>query len=335
MLPEKFKELTDAESIKRILYSKKKLGGKIFILAHHYQRDEIVDIADAVGDSLKLSKIAAQTKAKYIIFCGVRFMAETADIVNEGKKVVILPDIYAGCPMADMAKIDDVEKKWSEIYSKDLIPITYINSKAIIKAFCGRNNGYVCTSSNADKILAHVFKNNKKAFFLPDKNLGTNAAYKLGLNKSQIKEKLFLWEGYCPVHMLFKADQVDQIKKNNPGIKILVHPEVTHEIALKADYIGSTEYIIKTIQEAEKGSKWAIGTEVHLVSRLAKQHPDKKIQLLSSLVCMCSMMDRTSPQHVAYVLDELEKGKIINQIKVEKNIAGQANTALEKMFEIS
>ncbi|MBN1494705.1 quinolinate synthase [Candidatus Peregrinibacteria bacterium] len=335
MLPNKYKAVTHEASINKILDAKKKLGKKVFILAHHYQRDEIVEIADAVGDSLKLSKIAAATKSKYIIFCGVHFMAETADIINKGKKVVILPDINAGCPMADMAEIEQVEKTWMQIDNKDFIPVTYINSKAQVKAFCGKNNGYICTSSNADKILHHLFKNNKKVFFLPDKNLGINTANKLGLSKSEIKKKLFLWDGYCPVHMLFKTEQVEKIKQADPEVNILVHPEVPPQVAAKADFMGSTEYIIDTVQKAKKGTKWAIATEVHLVARIARKNPDKHIQLLSSPVCMCSMMDRTSPQHVAYVMESLLQNKIINRIKVEKNTARLANLAIKRMLQIS
>jgi len=335
MLPQNYKDLSDKESIERIKKAKKKLGDKVFVLAHHYQRDEIVEIADAVGDSLKLSKIANETKAKYIIFCGVHFMAETADIVNEGRKIVILPDINAGCPMADMAKLEDVLKVWEKLKNHNYIPVTYINSTADIKAFCGVNQGYVCTSSNAEKVLSFLFKKKKKVMFLPDKNLGMNVALKLGLSKKEIAANLYLWNGFCPVHVRFKGEDIDNIKKHNPGIKILVHPEVPEEVAKKADLIGSTEFIVKTIETAPKGSKWAIGTEVHLVTRLAKNFPDKYIRLLSSPICMCSMMDRTSPQHVAYVLESLVAGKIVNKVQVEKSIAKKSLKAIKRMFDLS
>lgn len=271
-------------------------------------------------------------------------MAETADIINEGKKTIILPDINAGCPMADMAKLEEVEKVWEKIKSPGLIPVTYINSTADIKAFCGRNKGYVCTSSNAESILDFLYNNGKKVLFMPDKNLGFNISRKLGIKKKDIclpeeskinkHAKLFLWNGYCPVHVRFKSDDIDMLRKNTPEIKIIVHPEVSEEVAKKADLIGSTEFIVKTIESAEKGSKWAIGTEVHLVNRLAKNNPDKQIRLLSGPVCMCSMMDRTSPQHVAYVLDSLLQGKVVNRVQVKPDIAKEALSAIKRMIEL-
>lgn len=345
MLPENYKALTDNESLNKIAAAKKKLGDKIFILAHHYQRDEIVKYADATGDSLKLSKIAASANAKYIIFCGVHFMAETADIINEGKKIVILPDINAGCPMADMARLEDVEKIWEIIKNKDLIPITYINSTADIKAFCGENNGYVCTSSNAEAILKYLFNKRKKILFMPDKNLGLNTAKKIGIAKKEIcllennrinkNARLFLWDGCCPVHIRFSPQAIDDLRKKTPDIKVIVHPEVPEKVAAKADFVGSTEFIVNTIESAEKGSKWAIGTEIHLVNRLAKNNPDKEIQVLSTPLCMCSMMDRTSPQHLAHVLDSLLKGNIINRVQVPHATAKKALSAINRMLKIN
>jgi quinolinate synthase len=357
MLPEKYKALSDEQTIPLIEKAKKKLGDKVLILGHHYQRDEVVRFADEVGDSLNLSKKAAESKSPYIIFCGVRFMAETADIVTDESKIVILPDLSAGCPMADMAPVYQIEKAWKELSQiidiKDVIPITYINSSAETKAFCGNNNGLVCTSSNAEKIIKWVFDKNKRIFFFPDRYLSTNLALKIGLNKSEIalwdryKEngnltdykirnaRIFVWNGYCPVHSRFKTEDIDILRKQNQNIKIIVHPEVPEQVALKADYMGSTNFIVKTIQESEPGSEWGIGTEIHLVSRLSKQNPDKKIHLIGTPICMCSMMDRISPQYLLWILESLIDGKIENQIKVPEDIKKSALIALNSMFELS
>jgi quinolinate synthase len=355
MLPEKYKELSDEQAIPLIQKTKNDLGNKVMILAHHYQRDEVVRFADVVGDSLYLSMKAAKSQAPFIVFCGVQFMAETADMVTDDSKTVILPDLNAGCPMADMASVSEVEQAWRDLSKiadvNEYIPITYINSSAEIKAFCGRNNGLVCTSANAENIIKWAFDQGKKIFFFPDEHLSTNTAHKIGvknipvwkrgvenggLSSEIIKDtKILVWNGYCPVHVRFKPENIDDLREQNPNIKILVHPEVPKEIAQKADLMGSTGFIVKTIEEAEKGSQWAIGTEIHLVNRLAKEHPDKKIQSIGGPVCMCSHMDRISPQHLLWVLENLENDALENQIKVESDIKKDALKAIDRMFELS
>lgn len=357
MLPEKYKALSDEECKPLIQKAKGNLSDKVLILAHHYQRDEVVNFADEVGDSLFLSLQASKSTAPYIVFCGVMFMAETADMVTDISKRVILPDLNAGCPMANMAPVSQIEQAWDDLSEIDdisqYIPITYINSSAETKAFCGEHNGLVCTSANAETIIKSVFDKNKKIFFFPDEHLSTNIAHKIGLSDDEIsiwhrgkkngelnaesikKSKILVWNGYCPVHVLFKGEDIDQMRKNYPEIKILVHPEVPKEVALKADLMGSTSFIVKTINNAEKGSEWGIGTEIHLVNRLAKENPDKKIFKIGTPVCMCSMMDRISPQHLLWVLDNLEKGKVVNQIKINENIKKSALIALNRMFDLS
>lgn len=355
MLPEKYKALSDEQVIPLIRDAKDKLSDKVMILAHHYQRDEVVQFADEIGDSLYLSMKAAESNKPYIIFCGVMFMAETADMVTDDSKVVILPDLGAGCPMADMASISQVEQAWKDLGKienvEDYIPITYINSSAETKAFCGRNNGLVCTSANAEKIIKWAFDLGKKIFFMPDEHLSTNIAHKLGIEEVEVwkrgeengglssdrirSAKILVWNGYCPVHIRFKRESVEQLREQNPDIKILVHPEVPRSLADHADLMGSTGFIVKTIEEAEPGSEWAIGTEIHLVNRLAKQHPDKKIQLIGGPQCMCSHMDRISPQHLLWVLENLEKGEVVNQITVSSDISKDAVKAIERMFELS
>jgi quinolinate synthase len=358
MLPEKYKVLSDEETFPRIKKAKKKLGDKLFILGHHYQRDEVIQFVDAVGDSLKLSQTAAKSKSKYIVFCGVSFMAETADIITKDDQAVMLPDLSAGCPMADMAPSFQIETAWNDLSKiigdmSDFMPITYINTYADTKAFCGKKGGLVCTSANAEKILKWAILQNKKVFFFPDKHLGRNCARKAGFKKDEVflwdrgkpnggltekqiqKARILRWTGFCPVHDRFKVQDVDVIKKQYPDVKILVHPEVPEQLAKKADYMGSTEYIVRMIKEAPKGSKWAIGTEIHLISRLAKQHPDKKIFVLGTPICMCSMMDRISPQYLLWTLESLVEGKVVNRIVVPEEIAKYAKKALNRMFKLS
>ncbi|MFC1655262.1 quinolinate synthase NadA [Patescibacteria group bacterium] len=358
MLPEKYKALSDSETFPLIKQAKEKLGDDLFILAHHYQRDEVIQFADAIGDSLMLSQRAAKTSSKYIVFCGVTFMAETADIITDDDQTILHPDLSAGCPMADMAPASQIRKAWKELEevigdTSNVIPITYINSYAETKAFCGEHNGVVCTSSNADKILKWALEQDKKVFFFPDQHLGRNTAHKLsitndqmalwqrekeygGLGEEELKAtKIYLWNGCCPVHERFKYDDLKAIRERDPEIKILVHPEVPEELANDADYMGSTQYIVNMIEEAPAGSKWAIGTEVHLVSRLAKNHPDKQILLIGTPICMCSMMDRISPQYLLWTLESLVNGEVINVVKVPENIAKNAVKALDRMFELT
>jgi quinolinate synthase len=355
MLPEKYKALSDEEAAKRIAKAKEKLGDSVLILGHHYQRDEVIEFADRIGDSLYLSKEAAKSSAEYIVFCGVYFMAETADIVARDGQIVILPDISAGCPMADMAPIDEVKNAWENLESlgltENLIPVTYVNSSAEVKAFCGEHEGYVCTSANAEVILKKLIGEGKRIFFFPDRYLSTNTARKLGvkeialwqrekqmgdLSEDEIRNaKILAWNGYCPVHVKFTTKDVDALRARYPEIKIIVHPEVSEQVAQKADFIGSTSFIVSQIKAAPKGSVWGIGTEIHLVGRLIKQHPDKKIFPIGTLICMCSMMDRISPQYLLWVLESLIQGKVVNQVSVSENVKEKALMALSRMYELS
>jgi len=354
MLPEKYKALSDEVAVGKIAAAKEKLGDKIMILGHHYQRDEVIQFADSVGDSLYLSKEAAKSNAEYIIFCGVYFMAETADMVTGENQKVILPDITAGCPMADMAPIREVEKAWNDLeklgMGDDFVPVTYINSSADVKAFCGRKGGYVCTSANAKVILEKLIGEGKRIFFFPDRYLSTNTARTMGIdatlwerekNNGGLSEdeianaKILAWNGYCPVHAKFSTQDIDDLRVQYPEIKMIVHPEVPEQVAKKADLMGSTSFIVKQIEEAQVGSVWAIGTEVHLVGRLSKQHPDKKILLIGMPICMCSMMDRISPQYLLWVLESLVEGRVENQVTVPEEVKADALKALDRMYELS
>jgi quinolinate synthase len=352
MLPEYYKDIPQDELHERIEVARKKLGDDVFILGHHYQRDSVIEHVDATGDSLKLSLIAGETSAKYIVFCGVHFMAETADIVNQGKKIVTLPDETAGCPMADMAQEKMVRKSWTRLTElmpeTKICPITYINSYATLKAFCGENEGTVCTSTNAKEILTWALDKFDKVLFFPDQHLGRNTAKQLRLTGDDIvlltrkttdeqlkRAKVILWNGCCPVHDRFKVSDFEEAKKEYPDMKLLVHPEVPEAVADAADYMGSTNYIIKMIEDAEPGSQWMVATEVHLVGRLAKNHPDKIIKLLGKPICMCSMMDRTSPEHLLWNLEGLVKGEVINQVSVETEVAKKADIAIQRMFELT
>lgn len=354
MLPEKYKALSDEVAVGKIAAAKEKLGDKIMILGHHYQRDEVIQFADRVGDSLYLSKEAAKSNAEYIIFCGVYFMAETADMVTGENQKVILPDITAGCPMADMAPIREVKKAWNDLeklgMGDDFVPVTYINSSADVKAFCGRKGGYVCTSANAKVILEKLIGEGKRIFFFPDRYLSTNTARTMGidatlwerekdnggLSEEEIANaKILAWNGYCPVHAKFSTQDIDDLRVQYPKIKIIVHPEVPEQVAQKADLMGSTSFIVKQIEEAQAGSVWAIGTEVHLVGRLSKQHPDKKILLIGTPICMCSMMDRISPQYLLWVLESLIDGCVENQVTVPEEVKVDALKALDRMYELS
>ncbi len=349
--------MTETEILEEIATIRNKLGEKVFILGHHYQRDNIIRFADKTGDSFGLSKyVAENVKSPYIIFCGVHFMAETADILTDDSKTVILPDLGAGCTRADMATLYQVEKCWNILQkasSEKIIPVTYVNSAAEIKAFCGRHGGTVCTSANAEKILKWALNQGDKALFLPDQHLGRNTGYKMGipLEKMSVYDpieenggasleeyansRIILWQGFCSVHMNFLPQNVDQMRKKYPDINILVHPECTFETVEKSDYNGSTSRIIKLIEEAPAGSKWAIGTEQHLVDRLKNEYPDKFIVSLAPFECQCATMYRIDPEHLLRSLVSLDNGEVINQISVPESIAIDAKTALDKMLEIS
>ncbi len=348
-------ELSDQEVLVEIASLKKKLSDKIIILGHHYQKDEIIAFADVSGDSLELSKVAAKSTQPYIIFCGVHFMAETADILKAPHQKVILPDLTAGCSMADMANIFEVETAWQFINSatdKKIIPITYINCAATLKDFVGKNEGSICTSSNAKKVISWALTKGEKLLFFPDQHLGRNTAYELGisldemviydpqkenggLTKEDIKKaKVILWYGYCSVHQGFSVEQIQKIRRDDPEMKIIVHPECDFSVVRNSDLNGSTSYILNTINSAPLGSKWAVGTEINLVERLAKQHPDKKIISLSPAQCLCTTMYRIRPRWLLNVLRAIEKDRPINIISVPKDIAKNAIIALERMFSV-
>jgi quinolinate synthase len=349
---------SDPGLVERARAAKAALGDRVFILGHHYQRDEVIQFADVTGDSFKLARdAAARPDAPYIVFCGVHFMAESADILTGDDQAVILPDLAAGCSMADMAAISQVEDAWDVMADAGItditIPITYMNSTAAIKAFTGRNNGAVCTSSNARRALEWGFEQGQKIFFLPDQHLGRNTAvlelglslddcvtydpYKPGggLTSEQLQNaKMILWKGHCSVHGRFTAETVADVRERVPGVNVLVHPECQHEVVLAADLIGSTEFIIKTIEAAPPGSAWAIGTELNLVKRLALAHPDKQIVFLDKTVCFCSTMNRIDLPHLVWSLESLVEGRVVNQISVDPDVAHWAKVALDRMLAL-
>lgn len=351
--------MPDAEISERIEAARKELGSRLVILGHHYQRDDVISHADLFGDSYQLSVMASKTDAEFIVFCGVHFMAESADILGKPHQRVILPDLGAGCSMADMASIDQVEDAWEQlhdigIFDKEKVaPITYMNSSAAIKAFCGRHEGSVCTSSNAVPLFDKYLKTHDKLMFFPDQHLGRNTGAKFGIPLAQMalwdphKElggnseeelrhaKLILWRGHCSVHGRFKPWHVDQVRKDVPDIKVLVHPECVYEVVEASDLNGSTSFIIKTVEEAPPGSKWAVGTEVNLVNRLVKRFPEQHIQLLAPDLCMCATMYRIAPQNLAWALDNLLEGNVVNEIKVDDETKHFANVALRRMIDMS
>lgn len=347
----------EENSIEKIGRRKKELGDTLLILGHHYQQESIFQFADMTGDSLKLAKYAAEERnRKYIVFCGVHFMAESADILTLDEQAVILPDLRAGCPMADMASIDDVKWAWQELAGvvdeKKVVPVTYVNSSAAIKAFVGERKGSVCTSSNAERVLTWALAKGEKVFFFPDEHLGRNSAYALGIPADEVvlwqrgkfqggntpeqlrKAKVILWDGYCTVHMQFKAAHVKMWREKEPAIKIIVHPECRYEVVKEADHYGSTEAIIKAIAESPSGTKWAVGTEINLVNRLSRKFPDKEIHSLSPFQCLCSTMYRIKPAYLLWVLDNLAAGRVVNQITVDHETALLAKVALDNMLAI-
>ena len=349
---------SDPQLVERAKAARAGLGSKAMVLGHHYQRDEVIAFADIRGDSFKLAQAAADnTDAEFIFFCGVHFMAESADILTTPNQKVILPDLSAGCSMADMATASQVNDCWQVLgklgVAAKTIPITYMNSSAAIKSFTGKNNGAVCTSSNAARAIKWAFENGEKILFLPDQHLGRNTAVLSlglalndcvlwnpwkpngGLTDDQIKKsKVILWRGHCSVHGRFSIQNINDVRQQVPGVKVLVHPECQHEVVSNADVVGSTEMIIKTVRESAPGSKWAIGTELNLVSRLANENLDKQVVFLDKTVCYCSTMNRIDLPHLVWVMESLVSGRLVNQIKVEAEVAKYAKVALERMLAL-
>jgi quinolinate synthase len=365
---EDYRSLSNDVLSLRIRAVKRNLGDKLLILGHHYQQDEVIEHADLRGDSLQLSQSAAQRDCETIVFCGVHFMAETADIVansperlsaRNGRRVsVILPDMAAGCSMADMAAIHQVENAWDDlgevIQTHDITPVTYINSAASLKAFCGRHGGVVCTSSNAAKVLKWAFERTKRVLFFPDQHLGRNTALTMGITEEQMpvwdpydpdlggntkerleNSKVILWKGHCSVHQMFRPEHVALFRDQHPGIKILVHPECPREVNDIADLSGSTGFILKTVQTAPAGSKWAIGTELHLVNRLKKEHPEQEIHFLSPVICMCATMYRINLAHLCWSLENLAAGTPVNIVRVDHETQRWSLVALQRMLELA
>lgn len=353
MIPEKYRHMSKEELENNISEVKKQFGKQLFIPGHHYQRDEVIQFADATGDSLQLAQLAAANReADYIVFCGVHFMAETADILTTPEQRVILPDLRAGCSMADMADIYQTERAWehlTNLFGESIIPLTYVNSTAAIKGFVGRNGGATVTSSNAEEMLRWAFTKKERILFLPDQHLGRNTSVRLGIKLDQMAVwdpleeqlhytgdidniKVILWKGHCSVHENFTVENIQFVRETYPTMKIIVHPECTREVVSLADAAGSTQYIIQTIEQAQSGSAWAIGTEMNLVNRLIKQHPDKQIISLNPHMCPCLTMNRIDLPHLAWILDLLKNGQIKNLIQVEQSIANDARLALERML---
>jgi quinolinate synthase len=358
-LPERYLGLSDEEMATRIAAARAKLGDRLVILGHHYQRDEVIRFADYTGDSFKLAReIARHPKAEFIVFCGVHFMAESADILGLPHQQVILPDLAAGCSMADMVAPDQLEVCWSELQqlgvASRVVPVTYINSAAAIKSFVGERGGTVCTSSNAAATLRWGWSEGEKILFLPDQHLGRNTAWKMGvpldemvvwdpfepfgaLTREQVQRaRLILWKGHCSVHVRFTVPQIEAVRRQHPGVRVIVHPEVPHDVLRAADDFGSTEYILKTVRDAPAGTTWAVGTEVHLVHRLAEEvAPAKTVLSLDTMGCLCSTMFRVSPNHLLWVLEGLLAGKVNNPIVVSDHDKHFARVALDRMLTIT
>jgi quinolinate synthase len=367
-LPEIYRQLSEPELRLRIQMAKEALGDRLVILGHHYQQDAVIDFADFTGDSFELSRKAAEQKGiEYVVFCGVHFMAESADILTPENVRVILPDLGAGCSMADMANLDQTIECWEQLMEtcpgQAVVPITYMNSSAAIKAFVGEHGGAVCTSSNCRNVLEWALQRSEsegapiggsktKILFFPDQHLGRNTAYAMGypLDKMVVwdpKQDLggntetalrdadfVLWKGHCSVHQLFRPEHVDQVRARYPQMKVLVHPECRWEVVQKADMAGSTAYIVKQIEAAPPGTQWAIGTEVHLINRLARQHPEQKIIVLSDCQCLCTTMYRIDLPHLCWTLENLVEGRVVNEIKVDAHTRKWATAALERMLAI-
>ena len=357
ILPSKFERLTDTEVDERIRDAREALGKRAVILGHHYQRDEVIKFADVRGDSFKLAQWASQRKdAEYIVFCGVHFMAESADVLSADYQKVVLPDMSAGCSMADMAALDQVETCWEDlerITSGKIIPVTYMNSAAAIKAFCGRHGGAVCTSSNASAVMSWALERADKILFLPDQHLGRNTGHALGLSLDVMpvwdpyeelggnsvetlrNSRVILWKGHCSVHQRFLPQHIAQVRSRYPDIRVIAHPECRFEVTQLSDEVGSTEHIIKCVTQSPAHVKWAVGTEIHLVNRLKNENPDRFIIPLDDCGCLCSTMFRIDPQHLLWSLENLLEGHVPNHITVPADVAANARLALNRMLEIA
>ena len=360
---ENYLALPDHTMDERIARARAKLGATTLLLGHHYQRDEVIRFADATGDSYKLSRIAAETPSKYIVFCGVHFMAESADVLGFPGQQVILPDLNAGCSMADMAEISQVEACWEALehlgLAGEIIPLTYMNSTAAIKAFCGERGGLVCTSSNARAAFEWAFERGKRILFLPDQHLGRNTGYAMGIpldemvvwdpwanqigqsqggqnRQSLAASRILLWKGHCAVHQRFLPSHVDAVRAKYPGIQVIVHPECRFEVCQKADALGSTERLIALVEQAPTGSIFAVGTEIHLVNRMARRFAaeGKKVITLDDTGCLCTTMYRITPQHLAWVMENLVEGRVVNRIQVKPSVKRWAKVALDRMLEV-
>ncbi|RKZ87199.1 MAG: quinolinate synthase [Gammaproteobacteria bacterium] len=356
---ENYFSLDDETCEQRIIAAKEKLDDDLIILGHHYQRNEVFRHADFSGDSLKLSRNAADSSAKYIVFCGVHFMAEVADILSQPEQVAILPDMAAGCSMADMANRVNVDRAWQEMAEvlapdETVTPITYINSAADLKSFCGKHGGIVCTSTNAPHVLDWAFSKREKILFFPDQHLGRNTGHRMGIPMDEMvvwdfdkpmggltaeeirKAKIILWKGFCSVHQIFQPQQIDDFLEKYPETKVISHPECSFEVCEKSDYVGSTEYIVNTITDSTPNTRWLVGTELNLVNRLHErfQSEGKSVHFMSPTVCMCSTMFRVDPQHLLWVLENLVEGNVVNQVSVDKETAEQAKLALDRMLQL-
>lgn len=357
---EKYQAVDDADCQRRIIAARNKLGKRLVILGHHYQNETVYRHADFTGDSLKLSRYCEDLDAEFIVFLGVHFMAEVADILSRPEQIVVLPDLAAGCSMADMANLAKVERSYRELnkvldFDETITPVTYINSAADLKAFCGEHGGIVCTSTNAPKILEWSFAQREKVLFFPDQNLGRWSGHKMGIPLEQMpiwdpdqpmggltveeikNAKILLWKGHCAVHQMFRLQNITKFRADHPDGIVISHPEAPFEVCLNSDYVGSTEYILKTVSEAPPNTKWLVGTELNLVNRLAEQmKPQSKlVQFMSHVVCECSTMARIDPQHLAWTLENLAEGKIVNQIKVPEHDAKLAKLTLDRMLAAS
>ena len=353
--PASYLLLPDHSLDERIRAAKAQLGREVVILGHHYQRDEVIKFADFTGDSFRLSQQAASTDANYIVFCGVHFMAESADVLRRSHQQVILPDLAAGCSMADMAETGDVETCWEELTELGdlgVVPVTYMNSAAAIKAFAGERHGAVCTSSNAAKAVRWAFSHGQRVLFLPDEHLGRNTGLAMGIGPEEMvvwdpkrrlggntpneirNSRMILWKGYCSVHQRFEAAHIERAREFDPQVRVIVHPECRHEVVAMADEVGSTEQIVARIAASAPGTSWTVGTEIHLVNRLARLYPDRHISSLDPNVCVCTTMFRISPQHLLWALENLLAGQVVNRIRVKEETRQWARVALERMLSL-